>query len=287
MTAATLDTRTPAAPSPVPTLRALALADARRYAKHPLYLFGVALMVLTAATYPGDVSSRNETAAPFTVGIAFALGVFGFVVAHRLTTSLRRTRDLADTAPVSAQMRTGALCLACLVPAATGTVFTIYAVLAARWWPPDLPPGGRVAWFPDEPDLAVLAMLLATGPVAALGGPLLGVAVARWAPFRGSALVGMVVLTVGCTAAIEEAPPWRVLPPWAALVDERAENGIVVWSRLVPGVVPQWYLGYVLCLCGLAVVAALLRDAPDRRRLFGIGSALMLGAVTCLVLTVA
>jgi hypothetical protein len=287
MTAAALDTRNPARSSPVPTLRALALADARRYARHPLYFLGVALLVLVAVTYPGDVSSRNETAAPFTVGMAFALGVFGFVVAHRLTTSLRRTGDLADSAPVSAQMRTGALCLACLVPAATGTVFMVYAVLAARWWPPDLPPGGRAAWFSDEPDLAVLAMLVATGPVAALGGPLLGVAVARWAPFRGSALVGMVVLTVGCTAAIEQPPPWRVLPPWAALVDERAENGIVVWSELTPGVVPEWYLGYVLCLCGLAVVAALLRDAPDRRRLVGIGSALALGAALCLVLTVA
>jgi hypothetical protein len=288
MTTATVQTTEPAAPSPAPTLRSLALTDARRYARHPLFLGGVALLVIYAVLYPFSASDRSERGAGFTIVTAFALGVLGFVVAHRLTTSLRRSRDLVDTAPVSPQLRTGALCLACLVPAATGALFLLYGVLAARWWPPvNLPPGAHVAWFSDEPDLAILAMLVAAGPVAALGGPLLGVAVGRWAPFRGSALLGMVVLTVGCTAAIEAPPPWRVLPPWASLVDERAENGFVVFAQMTPGVVPQWYLGYVLCLCGLAVVAALLHDATDRRRLLGIGSALVVGAAVCLVLTTA
>ena len=37
---------------------------------------------------------------------AFFLGVFGFVVAHRLTTSLRRTDELVSTVPVEQQRRT-------------------------------------------------------------------------------------------------------------------------------------------------------------------------------------
>lgn len=286
MTAATAMVARPAPSRSVPTLRALALADSVRFGKHPLFLFGVALMVLYAGLYPSDKNSRNDPSS-FTIAMAFSLGVFGFVVAHRLTTSLRRTRDLALTAPVSAQTRTASLCLSCLVPAATATVFTIYQLLAAHWWPAvDIRAGGQTAWFQDEPDLAIVAMLVALGPVAALGGPLLGVAVARWAPFRGSALIGMVVLTVGCTAAIEAPPPWRVLPPWASLIDESAENGTVNYSQLADGVVPQWYLGYVLCLCGLAVVAALLRGAPNRRRLVATGAALTVGAAVCLVLTV-
>ena len=61
--------------------------------------------------------------------IAFLLGVFGFVVAHRLTTSLRRTGDLVGTVPVGAQQRTLALCLACLVPAAAGVVFAVFMLV--------------------------------------------------------------------------------------------------------------------------------------------------------------
>ncbi len=285
MTATTAVTSRPAPAGTAPALIALAWTDARRFARHPLFLFGVALLLAYVVLYPFDANSRNDPAT-FTIAIAFALGVFGFVVAHRLTTSMRRTRDLVGSAPVSAQTRTASLCLACLMPFATASVFTVYQLFAARWWPATSV-SERAAWFSDEPDLAVLAVLVAAGPLAALGGPLLGVAVARWAPFRGSALLGMVVLLVGCSVAIEAPPPWRVLPPWASLVDERAENGTVNFSRLTPGVAPQWYAGYVLCLCGLAVVAALLRDAPDRRRLLAVGAALVLGAATCLALTVA
>ena len=141
--------------------------------------------------------SRSDGANPMTgtLFIAFLLGVFGFVVAHRLTTSLRRTGDLAGTAPVGRQQRTLALCLACLVPALAGCVVAVFMLVTAAIWPPvGVPADRHVAWFRDEPDLAVLATLIALGPVAALGGPLLGVAVARWAPFRGSALVGVVTL---------------------------------------------------------------------------------------------
>ena len=53
-------------------------------------------------------------------------------------------------------------------------------------WPPvGIPESAHVASFRDESDLAVVAAVLAMAPVARLGGPLLGVAVAPWAPFRG------------------------------------------------------------------------------------------------------
>ena len=67
-------------------------------------------------------------------------------------------------------------------------------VTAAIWTPVGDPASAHVAWFRDDPAIDVLATLVAMGPVAALGGPLLGVAVARWAPFRGSALIGVVTL---------------------------------------------------------------------------------------------
>ena len=115
--------------------------------------------------------------------------------------------------------------------------------------------------------------------MAALGGPLLGVAVARWAPFRGSALVGVVTL-VFVTAMPSAAPtPWRLLTPWPTLYDEHAnDRNQLTDSSLIPGVNHAWVLVFLLCLCGLAAVAALLRDPPHRRVLLATGAALALGA---------
>ncbi len=72
-----------------------------------------------------------------------------------------------------------------------------------------------------------------------------------------------------------------MLSPWPVLVDEyvNENGGPVVRSFFMPGVEPIWVLVYLLCLCGLAVVAALLRDPGHRRPLLGAGAALTVGAV--------
>ncbi len=269
-------------------LLALSRAEAKRFARHPLFLIGLALMLVPMAA---SVWQRDTGANPMTgtLFIAFLIGVFGFIVAHRLTTSLLRTRDLAVTTPVGRQQRTLALCLACLVPAAAGVVVAIFMlVTAAIWTPVGDPVSAHVAWFRDDPAVDVLATLIAMGPVAALGGPLLGVAAARWAPFRGSALIGVVTL-VFVTALPSSAPsPWRLLSAWPVLVDEYVNGGgaTIVRSSFVPGVVPVWALLYLLCLCGLAVVAALLRDPAHRRVLLTAGALLSAGTVGCFLLAV-
>jgi hypothetical protein len=128
--------------------------------------------------------------------------------------------------------------------------------------------------------------VIALGPVAALGGPLLGVAVARWAPFRGSALVGVVAL-VFLAALPSDAPvPWSTLPPWPMLYDEHADGSVLTDSALIPGIAQWWLVVYLLCLCGLAAVAALLRDRPHRQALLWTGGALTAAAVGSFLLAV-
>jgi hypothetical protein len=278
---------TPAAPSNS-SLRALVRADARRFARHPLFLFGVAACLLMLM--PGADSGWTIGAAPLegTVLPAFFLGVFGFVVAHRLTTSLRRTRDLADIAPVDERRRTVSLCLACLVPTAVAAVMTTALLIAAAIWPPvGIPAGAPVSWFGDEPSVDILAALIAGGPVAALGGSLLGVAVARWAPFRGSALLAVVLLVATSMFAAEGSTTiWNALAPYQVFSVSLVVDGQVRSSWLSEGLSPRWHLAYAVFLCGLAVVAALLRDRSGRRRFVVIGVGLIAAAAGALLLAV-
>jgi hypothetical protein len=270
------------------TVRALALADARRYARHPLFVLP-GLVVLAAAV--AQLVQRSGGGANPMIGTmttAFLIGVFGFVVAHRLTTSLLRSREMTGTMPVSAQQRTAALCLACLVPFAVGIACAVFMVVTAAIWPPDGEPSSLpVAWFGDYPTPEVLAVLVLMGPLATLGGPLLGVAVARWAPFRGSVLLGVVVLVVATAipASDSRGSDIRLASAWPVLIDERVgDHEKIVSTTLVPGIDPVWALGWVASLCGLAVVAALLRDPGHRRALLVTGAGLLVSAVACYLL---
>ena len=266
------------------TVRELALVDAKRFARHPLFVFGVLAnfgLIFAAAL------DRVPSPLGLAISPAFFLGIFGLVVAHRLTTSLRRTHELVDATPSSERRRTLALCLACGVPFVAGIASAVAILVLVKAYPPDAPaPGATMTWFGYYPWYDVVGTLLATGTVAALGGPLLGVLIGRWTPFRGSALLAVVGIFLVCEAASHWSTPWRVLPPWTALADEHSVDGVVTSSTFVPGVSEAWYCVYALLMCGLAAVGALLRDPVDRRPLMWAGAALTVCAVGAFLLTI-
>jgi hypothetical protein len=250
-----------------PVLRQLAWIQARRFAAHPLYLIGVALLLVTM-TQMYDDAGKDLEAFTGPVVVAFFVGVFGAIVAFRLTATEQRALDLITGAPVSATTRTLALCAACAVPAATGLLWLLYRLVTLAFWPikPELleAMGG---WVP------ALAALASASVVAAVGGPLLGVAVGRWWRFPGAGLLLVVVLVVPCfffaggavDATLYENPLMRAATTampytmWTVSSDGSTLIGVRDGS-------PVGYLAYTLVLCGLAVWAAVMSGAEGETR---------------------
>jgi len=275
----------PAPPVASVALRTLAALEARRYLRSPLFLIGVLLLVWATVVATGDLGRNVMTADPGDQDFlpAFCLGLLGVFVGHRLTRSLDASGEAIAASPSDGVRRTAALCLACLVPGVVALAWVgwMYTALAVE----DIPLSAAIG-------AGARAAMLLSGAVAAVGGPLFGVLVARWVRFPGSALVGAVVLTgwvlVGTVSLA--MPPSRAgtllhlsapLTAWVSADGPRSP----AW---VAGGSPGWYLGYLLLLCGLAATAALLPSATGARRgrLLGLLGVLGVAAVACLALAV-
>ena len=243
------------------SLKVLAIADARRFARHPVFLASCAI-ILTFIAVGLAKQQMVDVGVEGTVIPAFFIGVFGFVPAHRLTTSLRRSGDLADTAPVGIQRRTASMCLACLVPMSLGVLCRLVMVVLGAVWPPHMPDDGRVAWFGYETDVTIWAVLVSSVILATLGGPLLGVAVARWAPFRGSALLGVVGLLIGTMVLLGLPSPWYGVAPWVLFNDEEYSNGAYESTWVVDAISPRLELR----ICGGPLCAGRGRGDASRQR---------------------
>ncbi len=267
------------------TLRTLAVVEAKRFARHPLFLVGVALSLWALWSVSDD---RSVDALSNGLMVTFFIGVFGYVVAHRLTRSTRSSQAVMDGTPSSTTLRTAALCMACLVPATTGFVLSLALFAALRILEP--PTAAFVGLGTTEQFL----LLVVHPTVACVGGPLLGVATGRWWRFPGAALLGAVLLVLSCIlsfAPVESGMDpntlsstfLHVLAPYTFFTTNDTDDG---WAVLYPGSL-WWYAVWQLCLSGLAVLAALLKDAapPVRRRVLRVGALVSVAAIAALILT--
>ena len=270
------------------SLRTLAVVEARRYARHPIFLIGVALMAWTMAVVTKDLVAGS---ADDPVGLvdgtilpAFFLGLAGVFVGVQLTRSLKRSSEPIDATPTDGVTRTAALCLATVVPGAAALCWLawIYAVSAA--WP-----GPELSVTP-----AALAAIRVAGIVFAVGGPLFGVMVGRWTRFPGAGLVaalllfGWAMLATGGLAMTASRLSNLVLlsAPYVGWTSSNNASGADPW---LAGGSPTWYVAYVALLSGLAATAAMLHEArgPRRKRMVRVFAAIAVLAVLSLALAVA
>lgn len=255
-------------------LRHLALIHIKRYATHPLYWAGVGFIILTSTQmYEDGPKDLEAFTTPFIP--AFFLGVLGVVIGYRLTATEGRALSVLDAAPTEAPTRTLALCASAIVPATTALVWLVWRFATWSVWPMRQELLDAIGgWIPAT------AVVLTGSLVAATGGPLFGIAAARWFRFPGAGVVAVLVLVVPtwlfAGASVEQsfaensnaqaiiqagasAVPFLLWP----IVDYVDNAGTLIGIREGS---PIGHLLYTVTLCGLAVWAAVMKDAVGATR---------------------
>jgi hypothetical protein len=245
-------------------LGSMAAIEARRFARHPVFLVGVALAFgVLALMVLSDDSPHFGDALSTPVLPAFFIGLTSLVAAARLTRSTEVAVEAMGTAPGTESRRTAAVATACLVPFLAGVVWTITMVIVAQVW--GVAP--QEWWFGTMPDWQVWTILLSLGPVACLGGALLGVLTGRWLRFPGApavVVVALVAITMvgSLPLAYTDSSELRLWVPWAMWHSGTMDDG----TAEIGAGNPLFYLGYLLCLCAAAVLVAIWHDRAARTR---------------------
>jgi hypothetical protein len=242
--------------------RAMALIEARRMARHPIFLLGTALGFLVLGLYVVLVDDETGIVVVLTLPLlgAFYIGLASVIAAALLTRSTEVAVEAVATAPGTEARRTLALAAAGIPPFVAGLVFSIALVVLARV----IGVAPQEWWFGTLPDWQVWSIVLQC-PVACLDGALLGVLAGRWLMFRGASAVVVVALIVvtllGQASLLETAgSEWRLWVPWAIWHTGDNPDGT---QTLIAGN-PAAYLGYLLAVGALAVLGAMWHDRTVR-----------------------
>lgn len=270
----------PAATAAIPEHRTLLSSLARlellRLARHPACLVGTGLGIVFTTLGLTDQTNQVSSDALGLPVVAATVGLGSMLAAFSITRSFDRADELVEVTPVSRTTRTAAICVTAVVPA---LLASLWLVLYYGFTPaPIAAPEWMYGTF-SHADIA--AVLLTQSVVAAVGGTLLGVVAGRWWGFRGASaalVLGVVVWTIGVLAVFssgDSAPPawsrWvRLFTPVGYFTSTTQFNTSV--DSLTGS--PWWYLVWLLTLCALAVVAALLwrSEGVTRHRVIRAGA---------------
>ena len=235
----------------LPVWAVLGITETRRLVLHPVLLGGLALVAVTAGL-ERELGPRPAYSMITSAGIFF-IGPFTFFAANLLASRDRRhgSEEWLSSLPAPRQARTAATQVACAGQAVVAAVLLtiVFAAFSAAGLLPHEPP--------------VLEM--GTVPLAVLGGGLLGVMVARWAPFPGAAALVMVGLVV---AHIRLGEDWPLLGAYV----EFARWGVTTneWVGVIEGS-RGWHVVYLAALCAMAAIGALLVDSRRKLPVFLVG----------------
>lgn len=255
---------------------ALGRREGLRFVRNPIFLAGVMCAALAAKSWHAGRVQEIGTISGYP---AIFLGGLGMMAAFWLTQSMRRSAEALDVTPTTTQARTAALCAVAIVPFVLGCLSLVLFVriqpLDGLWRYGAFSPSDR------------FAVLLSQIVVPALGGPLLGIALARWVRFPGTAFVaflflyGWVSLINILAWAHSNSVPFimlRFFAPFTFFTLTDGPYNVDTWRGS-----PWFFVGWQLSLCAVAVTVALLHGADGRRKQRLIRVLIAVAAVTALM----
>jgi hypothetical protein len=278
------------------TLGVLARQEIRQYLRHKLFWLGAAVMVLTDVTMILGVLDSNGSSLAYMIIPATLLGLLGLVTTYGLTRRSDRAALAAGAVAVPERTRTLALVAAVVVvPGGLALLSWVVAVAAYYAHPPKayIVPSG-------VSDAFLFAQMFGDGVLCAVGGPLLGLLLARYLPRRGvpvASVVGLVIVTILLQGNFAGGQPFRVWWVWTyfvtqvSVVDGQPISGFSsdpareIYMGTLPGN-PYLWLVYLVLLCVLGVLVAVMHDPEsDRRVLRKAAAGLLVAAVLAGILT--
>ena len=265
-------------------LGVLARQEIRNYLNAKLFWFGAALTLVADVVMVLDLQSDPASSAFYMIAPAALLGVLGLVVMVGLTRRSDRAAEAAGAVAVPERTRTLALACATVVPFAVALLSFVAAVVAWNLYPP----AGYVV-PPGVSDAFVYAQMFGDGVLCAVGGPLLGLLLARYLPRRGVAAVAsvlLVIVTILLQGGLFGGQPYRVFWVWTYFLTQGSAGAPDRRHfATVPGNPYLWVL-YLMALCVLGVVVAVLHDPESERgRLRNVAAGLVVVAVLLGALT--
>jgi hypothetical protein len=222
----------------------LAMREARRVLLHPVYLalVGYLVFVMGVDVSVGNASAptRKAIADVLQVVFVFSLPLITVIPASLIASSGRRSgaEAMLDAAAMSRTVRASASCLAAVLVSGVGLAGGL-----ALWWVTNH----------GEPVPPVLdfGQAVSVGLVWC-GAAVLGVAIARWLPWPGMALLATAGLIFWTLSAGGSGRWIAATVPWVYTAE------ITEWKPV--DVSQLWHCLYLAGLCSLAVTAAVYRE---------------------------